>query len=596
MQRDYLRKHKDVIFSDVLPNEEMEFEETLESNIVEFSPEESVDYSETKRLINEMIQKLSEEQRMCILLFYYEQLSVKEIASAMDCSENTVKTRLAYARKKLETDVKELEKKGTKLYSISIIPFIIWMLRGNEHEIHIPKCLYRDFISTSSKSGFQKASQASETKGVAAKNIAKISAAVKYKVGVGILVAALAGGETIVAFNQNKESSESVSAVMQMEEMTNEEEKIEPTVESNVEETLVDGTEKTFSMKSMSSAELDLFHYVALGFMSDDTVGDSTTIESNDLSDKTLLNMMAKLLVEDNVMSKEIHTDDAQVMKNNFFYATEYVTVEDEELFSYIKETFNVSDRTIDFDNFYDRTEDGLLKVKMMIGDYGILQVELEDSMETVDDLVSVIGSCSGIKNGAITYMEVNGRTIPVTEIIEVSGKIHVQGHVSNTSVLGGYTIERIELLEEETNDTLVAVGIEDVSADLWKKIIRTSLHELEVQSSEIPNFDTANGFEFVDIYYKEKHADYVQEEVFKEIFYDKELLVLTKYLDVDSLESKYAFVVFPNAVVISDGSIMEEETGNVNECTIKIGYSKEMVDDVLEQTSEHYDITDIDI
>ena len=468
--RDYLRKHKDVIFSDVLPNEEMEFEETLESNIVEFSPEESVDYSETKRLINEMIQKLSEEQRMCILLFYYEQLSVKEIASTMDCSENTVKTRLAYARKKLETDVKELEKKGTKLYSISIIPFIIWMLRGNEQEIHIPKCLYRDFISTSSKSGFQKASQASETKGVAAKNIAKISAAVKYKVGVGILVAALAGGGTIVAFNQNKESSESVSAVMQMEEMTNEEEKIEPTVESNVEETLVDGTEKTFSMKSMSSAELDLFHYVALGFMSDDTVGDSTTIESNDLSDKTLLNMMAKLLVEDNVMSKEIHTDDAQVMKNNFFYATEYVTVEDEELFSYIKETFNVSDRTIDFDNFYDRTEDGLLKVKMMIGDYGILQVELEDSMETVDDLVSVIGSCSGIKNGAITYMEVNGRTIPVTEIIEVSGKIHIQGHVSNTSVLGGYTIERIELLEEETNDTLVAVGIEDVSADLWKK------------------------------------------------------------------------------------------------------------------------------
>lgn len=83
---------------------------------------------------------------------------------------------------------------------------------------------------------------------------------------------------------------------------------------------------------------------------------------------------------------------------------------------------------------------------------------------------------------------------------------------------------------------------------------------------------------------------------MFKEIFYDKELLVLTKYLDVDSLESKYAFVVFPNAVVISDGSIMEEETGNVNECTIKIGYSKEMVDDVLRQTSEHYDITDINL
>jgi RNA polymerase sigma factor (sigma-70 family) len=44
---------------------------------------------------------LSPEQRAVIELTYYQELHYSEIAELMGCSENTVKTRMHYARKKL---------------------------------------------------------------------------------------------------------------------------------------------------------------------------------------------------------------------------------------------------------------------------------------------------------------------------------------------------------------------------------------------------------------------------------------------------------------------------------------------------------------
>ncbi|WP_326502213.1 RNA polymerase sigma factor [Methylomicrobium sp. Wu6] len=44
---------------------------------------------------------LSPEQRAVIELTYYQELHYNEIAELMECSENTIKTRMHYARKKL---------------------------------------------------------------------------------------------------------------------------------------------------------------------------------------------------------------------------------------------------------------------------------------------------------------------------------------------------------------------------------------------------------------------------------------------------------------------------------------------------------------
>jgi len=65
---------------------------------------------------------------MCVMMFYIEQMSVKNIAEVTGVSENTVKSRLKYGRKNIEEKVLELERKGTKLYGITPFPFFLYFL------------------------------------------------------------------------------------------------------------------------------------------------------------------------------------------------------------------------------------------------------------------------------------------------------------------------------------------------------------------------------------------------------------------------------------------------------------------------------------
>ena len=137
--KDFLKKKKPTLFSDMASENSndgstLEFEDSQENDRMEFKPEESVDYGETKRLIAEMLDRMPEDQKMCLLMYYYEEMSVRQIAEAMDCSEGTIKSRLNYARKNLKGQVLELEKKGTKLYCMPLLPFLYWFFREQAAE------------------------------------------------------------------------------------------------------------------------------------------------------------------------------------------------------------------------------------------------------------------------------------------------------------------------------------------------------------------------------------------------------------------------------------------------------------------------------
>lgn len=69
---------------------------------------------------------------MCILMFHFEGASIREIAEAMECSENTVKSRLNYGRKAIKKKSEELQKKGCKLYSMAPLPLLLFLLRKEE--------------------------------------------------------------------------------------------------------------------------------------------------------------------------------------------------------------------------------------------------------------------------------------------------------------------------------------------------------------------------------------------------------------------------------------------------------------------------------
>lgn len=56
---------------------------------------------ERKKIINEALLKLSEDERVIITLFYYEELPIKEISKVIDLSEDNIKIKLFRSRKKL---------------------------------------------------------------------------------------------------------------------------------------------------------------------------------------------------------------------------------------------------------------------------------------------------------------------------------------------------------------------------------------------------------------------------------------------------------------------------------------------------------------
>lgn len=74
----------------------VEFEDDRE----EFKPEEQIDYQETQKAVLSFIDELSSPQRMAMVLFYYEQYSLKEIADVMECSVGTVKSAKTTKQKK----------------------------------------------------------------------------------------------------------------------------------------------------------------------------------------------------------------------------------------------------------------------------------------------------------------------------------------------------------------------------------------------------------------------------------------------------------------------------------------------------------------
>ena len=131
--KNMLAKKRPLLFSDLAVDDEgEEFEYQIEDDDLEVQPELSYTRQETKELVHELIDSLSEEQRLCILMFHIEGIPISEIARAMDCSENTVKSRLNYGRKNLRMKAEDLQKKGYKLYSVAPLPLFLMLLRSEE--------------------------------------------------------------------------------------------------------------------------------------------------------------------------------------------------------------------------------------------------------------------------------------------------------------------------------------------------------------------------------------------------------------------------------------------------------------------------------
>lgn len=93
----------------------------------EFNPEAHIDAETTKELIDQILDGLSDKQRMVILL-WMKQYKESEIAKELDMPIGSVRTNCRRGKAAIEKKVIELEKQGTKLYSMSSIVFFLWLL------------------------------------------------------------------------------------------------------------------------------------------------------------------------------------------------------------------------------------------------------------------------------------------------------------------------------------------------------------------------------------------------------------------------------------------------------------------------------------
>ncbi|MCD8375293.1 MAG: sigma-70 family RNA polymerase sigma factor, partial [Oscillospiraceae bacterium] len=133
-----LVKKNPVSFSDVSSESEDEpFEFQIEDDDINHQPELSYTKEETRQLVRELIDSLSEEQRICVLMFHIEGASIREIAEALDCTENTVKSRLNYGRKNIKKKAEALQKKGYKLYGLAPLPFLLWLLHEDAYAMSL---------------------------------------------------------------------------------------------------------------------------------------------------------------------------------------------------------------------------------------------------------------------------------------------------------------------------------------------------------------------------------------------------------------------------------------------------------------------------
>ena len=94
-----------------------------------FQPQASVDQADLRDQVMQIVDGLSDDKRACVLLFYYNELSIADIAATMDVPENTVKTRLFQARKDIRKGVEALQKKNVCLRSAAPVSLVIWALR-----------------------------------------------------------------------------------------------------------------------------------------------------------------------------------------------------------------------------------------------------------------------------------------------------------------------------------------------------------------------------------------------------------------------------------------------------------------------------------
>ena len=116
------RKKRELLVSD---DGEHIFEEVV-SHDMDANPEDAAQQKATSEIVMSMIEELPELQKSAVLAFYYDNMKIDDIANACECSSNTIKSRLNYAKKYLKEKV-EAHEKANRYKLCSLSPAVLFL-------------------------------------------------------------------------------------------------------------------------------------------------------------------------------------------------------------------------------------------------------------------------------------------------------------------------------------------------------------------------------------------------------------------------------------------------------------------------------------
>jgi RNA polymerase sigma factor (sigma-70 family) len=213
---DFTKKKKPVLAEDI----ELDLDNSPEIDDA-FLPDMVLDSAETRRMVMELIDALPDVQRQTVLFYYYDEMTVDQIAALMECSAGTVKSRLNYARAKIKEGVKEHERKGIKLYGIGTLPILSILLQQQAQALELPVSLGTGIAAILGESAAATGTAASGTaaSGTAAAGAIEAgstatTAALSTKVIAGITAAVIAAGAGVAGLVYMNQSDEPVSVEM----------------------------------------------------------------------------------------------------------------------------------------------------------------------------------------------------------------------------------------------------------------------------------------------------------------------------------------------------------------------------------------------
>ena len=179
-------------------------------------PEEYISDKAKREIILSIMQEvLSDVQYQTVIMHYFNEMTVDEIAEVFECSRGTVLSRLNYSRAKMKTAIEDYENKsGDKLHGVVVVPFFTTIFKEEAKSLAVPNITIKlpngQTLATSATKGFATGAKSTVSSIVKATATATVKTKVIAVVcGATILAGTSAVGISILAgCNAEKEPTE----------------------------------------------------------------------------------------------------------------------------------------------------------------------------------------------------------------------------------------------------------------------------------------------------------------------------------------------------------------------------------------------------